>query len=196
MERALIGAGGSAREIKAHMETPNMPCFVSDKYWGENDDNIFPLSQFDPNKYEVLVTVGDPKDKFDIIWKLPENTKYFTYIHPSAQLLGDNISIGKGTFIGANCILTCDIEIGKHALINRGVQIGHDCIIGSYFSIMPGSIISGNCIIYDLVYIGTNSTIKEKISIHSLSTIGLNTGVINNITEPGTYIGTPARKIK
>jgi hypothetical protein len=37
---------------------------------------------------------------------------------------------------------------------------------------------------------------EEKINIHSSSIIGLNTGVIKNITEPGTYIGTPAKKIK
>ena len=202
MKKALIGAGGSAREIRAHIKYDDekwLPCFVDDEYWVENNNNIFPLSQFDPNEYAVLVTLGDPKDKFNIIQKLPKETKYFSYICYSAQLLGysdGNIKIGDGTFIGANCLLTCDIKIGNHVLLNRGAQIGHDCTIGDYSSIMPGGIISGNCTIGDSVYIGTNSSIKEKINIHSSSIIGLNTGVIKNITEPGTYIGTPAKKIK
>jgi serine acetyltransferase len=46
-----------------------------------------------------------------------------------------------------------------------------------------------------MVYIGTNASIKEKISIHSLSTIGLNAGVVKHIEQPGTYVGTPAKKI-
>jgi UDP-3-O-[3-hydroxymyristoyl] glucosamine N-acyltransferase len=80
--------------------------------------------------------------------------------------------------------------------LNRGNQIGHDCKIGDYFSAMPGAIVSGNVRIYDCVYLGTNSSIKEKTSIHSLSTIGMNTAVINNINQPGTYVGTPAKQIK
>jgi UDP-3-O-[3-hydroxymyristoyl] glucosamine N-acyltransferase len=86
--------------------------------------------------------------------------------------------------------------MGKHSLLNRAVHIGHDCIIGDYFSAMPGSIISGNVSIHDCVYLGTNSSIKEKLSIHSFATIGLNSGVIKSIEESGTYVGTPATKIK
>ena len=56
MKKALIGAGGFAREIQAHMNNMFMPCFVGDAYWRPNNENIFPLSEFDPNVYEVLVS--------------------------------------------------------------------------------------------------------------------------------------------
>jgi len=195
MKRALIGAGGHAQEVRAHIGDFTMKCFVDDIYWKPNKDYVFPLSEFDPTEYEVLVAVGNSKDRYDIVNKLPKETKYFTYIHPSAQLLSP-IFIGEGSFIGANCVLTCGIKIGKHAVLNRAVHIGHDCIIGDYFSAMPGSIVSGNVTIYDCVYLGTNSSIKEKLSIHSLTTIGLNSGVVKNIKEPGTYVGLPTKKIK
>jgi sugar O-acyltransferase (sialic acid O-acetyltransferase NeuD family) len=195
MKQALIGAGGHAQEVRAHMGDFTMKCFVDDVYWKPNKDYIFPLSEFDPNEYEVLIAVGDSRTRYDMVNKLPKETKYFTYIHPSAQLLSP-ISIGEGSFIGANCVLTYNIKIGKHAILNRAVHIGHDCIIGDYFSAMPGVIVSGNVTIYDLVYIGTNSSIKEKLSIHSLSTIGLNSGIVKNINEPGTYVGIPSKKIK
>ena len=195
MKQALIGAGGHAQEVRAHIGDFTMECFVDDAYWKPNKDYIFPLSEFNPTEYEVLVAVGNSKDRYDIVNKLPKETKYFTYIHPSAQLLSP-ISIGEGSFVGVNCVLTCNIKIGKHALLNRAVHIGHDCIIGDYFSAMPGSIVSGNVTIYDCVYLGTNSSIKEKLSIHSLSTIGLNSGVVKNINEPGTYVGAPSKKIK
>jgi UDP-3-O-[3-hydroxymyristoyl] glucosamine N-acyltransferase len=80
--------------------------------------------------------------------------------------------------------------------LNLQTTIGHDCKIGDYFTTAPGVKISGNCTIYDCVYIGTNSCVKQNINIHSLSTIGLNTGVVKNINESGTYVGTPAKKIK
>jgi sugar O-acyltransferase (sialic acid O-acetyltransferase NeuD family) len=194
MKKALIGAGGHAREVQFQIGDPTIKCFVDDIYWKPNSDNIYPLSEFNPTVYEVLVAVGNSKDRYDIVNKLPDNTKYFTFIHPSAQILSP-ISIGKGSFIGANCILTCNITIGEHALLNRGNHIGHDTIIGDYFSAMPGAIVSGNCTIYDCVYLGTNSSIKEKITIHSLTTVGMNSCVVKHIKEPGTYVGIPAKKI-
>ena len=196
MEKALIGAGGFAREIKAHMGDNTIKCFIDDAYWVENNENIYPLSQFNPNEYEVLVAIGDPRDRFDMIQRLPKETQYFTHIHPSVQILDPNIEIEEGSIICAGCILTTNIKIGKHAHLNLQTTIGHDCEIGDYFTTAPGAKISGNCKIYDCVYVGTNASIKQKISIHSLSTIGLNAGVVKNIEEPGVYAGTPAKKIK
>ena len=43
------------------------------------------------------------------------------------------------------------------------------------------------------VYLGTNSSIKEKLFINDDVVIGLNSGVVNNITKPGVYVGTPAK---
>lgn len=191
MKKALIGYGGHAREVMAQMRT-QIPCFVDDQYLAEG---TLPLSSFDPTEYKVLVAVGSSKDRYDIVQKLPKETKYFTFIHSTALIAGD-VKIGEGSFIGAYSILTLNIKIGKHTLLNRGNQIGHDTTIGDYFSAMPGAIVSGNVTIYDLVYMGTNSSIKEKISIHSLSTIGSNAAVVKHINEPGTYVGVPAKKIK
>lgn len=196
MKKALIGAGGFAREVKAHMNNTNMVCFVDDQYWKENDENILPLFKFNPEHYEVLVAIGDSKLRYDMVQKLPKNTKYFTFIHPSVQLLGEDIEIGEGSIICASSILTTNIKIGKHAQINLNTTIGHDCIIGDYFTTAPAVNISGNCKIYDMVYIGTNAAIKQGISIHSLATIGMNAGVVSHINDSGIYVGTPAKRIK
>ena len=196
MKKALIGAGGFAREIKTHMKDYTMKCFVDDQFWKENNEYIYPLSEFDPNEYEVLVAIGDSRDRFDMVQKLPKETKYFTYIHPSAQILGYDVQIGKGSIVCAGSILTTNIKIGEHAHLNLHTTIGHDCEIGDYFTTAPGAKISGNCKIYDCVYIGTNASIKQKISIHSLSTVGMNAAVVKNIEEPGVYVGAPAKRIK
>lgn len=196
MKKALIGAGGFAREIKAHIGDYTIKCFVDDQYWAENDEYIFPLSQFDPYQYEVLVAIGDPRSRFDMIQKLPLNTKYFTFIHPSAQILGNDVTIGQGSIICAGCIITTNVKIGEHAQLNLHTTIGHDCEIGKYFTTAPGVKVSGNCKIYDCVYIGTNASIRQKINIHSLTTIGMNAAVVKDIESTGIYAGVPAKKIK
>ena len=192
MKKALIGYGGHAKEVMSQMGV-KLTCFVDDKYvvYGTK-----PLSEFDPNEYVVMVAVANSKDRFDIIQRLPKETKYFTWIHPTTLIMGENVEIGEGSFIGAYSILTTNIKIGKHAILNRGNHIGHDCEIGDYFSAMPGSIVSGNVKIFDCVYMGNNSSIREKLSIHSLSTIGMNSAVVKHIEEPGIYVGCPAKMIK
>lgn len=189
MKKALIGYGGHAREVMAQMGL-KLTCFVDDQYV-RHEDNTVPLSLFNPDEYVVMIAISDPKVRFDISQKLPKETQYFTFIHPSVLLMG-NVEIGEGSFIGANSILTTDIKLGKHSILNRGNHIGHDSIIGDYFSAMPGAIVSGNVTIYDCVYLGTNSSIKEKLTIANGCTIGLNSGVVKDIKYSGTYGGTPA----
>jgi sugar O-acyltransferase (sialic acid O-acetyltransferase NeuD family) len=193
MKLALFGYGGHAREVAAQIDDNNITFFVDDQYANEVAK---PISEFDPTEYMMMVAVADSRDRFDIVQKLPKETKYFTYIHPTALIMSDTIMIGQGTFIGANSIITTNIKIGDHCILNRGNQIGHDTIIGDYFSAMPGAIVSGNVNIFDMVYMGTNSSIKEKLSIHSLVTIGSNAAIVKNIEEPGTYVGVPAKKVK
>lgn len=192
MRRVLIGAGGHANEVLAQMGE-ELPMYVDDEYQTENTK---PISELDFAECEVLIAIGDSQRRKEMVEKLPSNTKYFTFIHPTALILNKNIKIGEGSFIGAYSILTTNILIGKHALLNRMCQIGHDCIIGDYLSMMPSAIISGNCIINDCFYLGTNSSIREKIDICNNVIIGLNSGVVKNINKSGTYAGVPVKKIK
>jgi len=195
MKLALYGYGGHAREVASQMQK-DVTFFVDDNYIDNSMHLIKPISAFNPYEYKMMIAVGDSRTRFDIVQKLPKETTYFTYIHPTALLLSDSITIGEGSFIGAYSVLTTNIKIGKHALLNRSNHIGHDSLIGDYFSAMPGAIVSGNVTIHDCVYMGTNSSIREKLSIHSLSTIGMNSCVVKSINETGVYTGVPTKKIK
>ena len=192
MKKALIGYGGHAREVMAQMGI-KLTCFVDDKYIKHEDPTV-PLSLFNPENYVVMIAIADPKVRFEILQKLPKETQFFTFIHPTALLM-NNIEIGEGSFIGAYSILTTNIKLGKHTILNRGNHIGHDCIVGDYFSAMPGSIVSGNVTISNSVYMGNNSSIKEKISICNNVTIGSNATVVKDIVTSGVYVGVPAKLI-
>lgn len=193
MKKALIGSGGHAREVMSQM-SESLVRFVDDVFCDGGDPMILPLSSFNPEEYEVMLAIGDSIDRAKVLSRLPKNTKFFSFIHPTAIVFSDTISIGDGSFIGAYSILTCDIKIGKHAILNRGNHIGHDCNIGDCFSAMPGAIVSGGVSIGDVVYMGTNSSTIEKVSICSNVIIGAQGCVISDILEEGTYVGVPAKK--
>ena len=195
LKRALIGSGGFADEVKAHMNEFNIVCFVDDEYYTKNENNIKPLSEFNPSEYEVLIAIGNPTDRMKIVSKLPKTTKYFTFIHKSAQILGNDVEIGQGSIVCAGVVITTNVKVGNHAHLNLLTTIGHDSNIGDFFTTAPGTKISGNCIIGNNVYFGTNSSVKQKIRICNDVTIGLNAGVVKNIEESGIYVGVPAKKL-
>ena len=192
MKLALFGYGGHAREAACQIGQ-EVTFFVDDQY---SNDIAKPISEFNPEEYMMIVAVADSKDRADIVAKLPKETKYFTFIHPSVHIMDDNIQVGVGSFIGANSILTTNIKLGNHALLNRGNHIGHDSVAGDFFSMMPNAVVGGNVTLGDNVYLGSCSNIREKINITSDVLIGMNAAVVKDITESGTYVGVPVKKLK
>ena len=193
----LFGGGGHADEVEFQLQCNWELCkvdfwYVDDKYVTEK---LRPISEYNYENTALIVAVGDSKKRFDVVCRLPKNTTYYFFIHPTV-VFSDSVEFGVGGFIGAYSVLTTNIIIGEHCLLNRGVHIGHDCVIGDFFSAMPGAVVSGNVNIGNRVYLGNNSSIREKITICDDVIIGMNSAVVKNITEPGTYAGVPAKKIK
>ena len=56
--------------------------------------------------------------------------------------------------------------------------------------------ISGNIILGSRVLIGTGAQILQGLTICDDTIVGAGAVVTKNITEPGTYVGIPARRIK
>jgi sugar O-acyltransferase (sialic acid O-acetyltransferase NeuD family) len=188
---AIYGFGGHAREVAAQLGE-NVTFFVDDEFYSFGE--ALPISMFNPNEYKIMVAVADSKHRKRMVESLPSGTEFFSFIHPTAIVY--DAKIGKGSFVGAYSILTTNINIGDHAILNRGNQIGHDCWIDDYFSIMPGGIVGGNVNIGKCAYLGSCSNIREKINITDNVIIGMNAGVVKDILEEGTYVGTPAKRIK
>lgn len=196
MKKAIIGSGSFAREIRACI-LDEVVYFVEDQFYSQGYKDCHPLSEFKPDIYEVVVAVADTNVRKRIVESLPKDTQYFTYIHNTAQILDNNIDIGEGSIICANCIITTNVVIGKHCHLNLATTVGHDTIIGNYFTSSPGVHISGNCEISNLVTMGTGSAIKEKTKILCENvTIGMQAAVVKDISEPGVYVGVPCNKMK
>lgn len=194
MIRAVIGNGGHARDVIAWMGY-NPPIFVDDAYYSPEEKNVKPLSSFDPEKYEVVVAVGDSLARSKIVARLPIETRYFNVIHHSA-IIAPRAEIGEGAMICPGAVVAGgNLKIGKHCLLNYSATVGHDCQIGDFFTASPGANISGTCKIGNRVYFGANSSCIEQIYICDDVLIGLQSGVIRSIHSPGKYVGSPVRKL-
>ena len=121
-------------------------------------------------------------------------------------------SIGNGCFIGPFVEIQKDTNIGdrtkvqSHTFICEMVTIGSDCFISHGVMFIndlfkKGKPANGDkslwkeTIVGNNVSIGTNATILP-VEITDNVVIGAGAVVTKDITESGTYVGNPARKIK
>jgi sugar O-acyltransferase (sialic acid O-acetyltransferase NeuD family) len=204
----IIGCGGFARETLCyfielngndHNNLNNLVCFM-EKDENFHTENIMGIdvirqSEFNPDSYDVVIAIANPETRKDIVNSLPKTTTYTNIINPNAHI-SKWVDFGLNTIIAPNVVITCNIKLGSHTQLNWNTTIGHDCTIGDFFTTAPGVHISGNCNIGDCVYFGTNASIREKCTITDNVTIGMGAVVLNNINEPGVYVGNPLRKIK
>jgi sugar O-acyltransferase (sialic acid O-acetyltransferase NeuD family) len=87
-------------------------------------------------------------------------------------------------------------ERGHGNLINAYAGIFHDAVIGDFNEIMPRATILGGAKIGNMCRIGTGAIILPKVSVCDNVVIGAGAVVTKDITEAGTYVGVPAKKIK
>ncbi len=193
---AIIGYGGFAREISCNFKKTDYEYFINNKYIDNtNKDKVKILEELDTNKYKVIICIGEPSIRKKIVDELPLNTDYHTYIDKHAIILDkETVNIGKGSIITAGSILTTNINIGKFNHINLDNTIGHDTNLDDYITTTTGVHISGNVNIGKNVYFGCGSVVRNNVNIGDNIIIGMNAVVTKNITEPGTYIGIPAKK--
>lgn len=120
--------------------------------------------------------------------------------------------IGGNCFIGPFVEIQKDVSIGdrtkvqSHTFICELVTIGDDCFIGHGVMFINDTFSQGgpaggdkslwkSTVIGNNVSVGSNATILP-VNICDFTVIGAGSVVTKDITEPGIYIGNPAKKIK
>jgi sugar O-acyltransferase (sialic acid O-acetyltransferase NeuD family) len=198
----IFGAGGFAKEVYwlAVQNGHDIDAFI-DVHPGGNyrDTPVKDENYFNKEKHVAVVGIGNPAIRHrvtnQIISKHGEHV-FQTLISHKAHVMDPKVSIGYGSVICANCIITCDVELGKFSQLNLATTIGHDTVTGDFFTTAPGVHVSGKVKTGERVYFGTNSCIIEGITICDDVTIGAGACVVKDITGSGIYVGTPAKKLE
>lgn len=147
------------------------------------------------NDYDFFVGIGDNQIRKTITKRLNElNIELPVLIHPSA-IIDETVSIQPGTVVMANVVINADSKIGNGCIINTSSSVDHDCLINDYAHISPGVHIAGTVSVGVCSWIGIGATVKNNVYIGSDCIIGAGSVVTDNLLEPGTYLGVPARRI-
>ncbi len=199
----IFGAGGFGREcaIWAADTLGNKDSIlfaVQQEYKTSEEINGIPVllpQHVDHTNYRMVIAIGNPATRKEIHSEFKGKFEFGEIIHPRA-IAGAKMKdfYGTGTIICPGAILTDNIRLGQHVHINLNATIGHDSVIGDFCTISPGANISGNVTIGSNCFIGTNAAVRENVSICDDVIIGMGAVVLSDISEPGTYLGIPAKK--
>lgn len=120
-------------------------------------------------------------------------------------MIGDNCFIGPFVEIQKAVIVGEGTKVQSHSFICTGVTIGKHCFIGHGVMFINDRFSIGGpagdpslwkpTLIGDHVSIGSNATILP-VSICDNVVIGAGAVVTKDITEAGTYVGNPAKRLR
>lgn len=214
----IFGAGGFAREVawlvdavvKSGRAERKIDAFVTDN----SADNLRALIHEIPviseaeffescksRHVNVYIGVGSPQLKQNLHKKclsFLDSVNFPPLVHPSVlmDLRPGAIKLSEGCLICAGTVLTTDLRIGAFVHINLDCTVGHDADIGNFTTLSPGVHVSGRVVIGEKCFAGTGAAFLENIHVVDNAVIGAGAVVISDITEPGTWVGVPARKLR
>lgn len=197
----IIGAGGHARSVIENAPENTFLGYVAPEpaaiAFGlpyEGDDGYI-IANFNPDEFGIHLAIGfNDGCRLSLRRSIIERYKDFeavTMISPSAIVTPNSVIEG-GCAIMSRAVVNRSV-LGQHCVVNTGAVIEHDCHIGTNVFIGPGAIICGEVTLGDDVFIGAGAVIRNGVSVCASASVGMGAVVTHDITEPGIYVGSPAR---
>lgn len=129
-------------------------------------------------------------DGFGFFWDGEKRVKV-----PQVGTVRVGSSVEIGVLTAVDRATAGETSIGEGTKIDNLVQIAHNVSIGDHTVIAALAGISGSSKIGNRVVMGGSVDLSDHVSVGDDITLGGRTGVTQDLTEPGTYFGLPARPI-
>ncbi|MCC8150395.1 MAG: acetyltransferase [Lachnospiraceae bacterium] len=195
----IIGASGHGKvvaDIAAH-------CGYKDIAFLDDDTLIKSCMKYpvvgvlsDAEKYidaDFFVAIGNPNVREKVQEKLA-GMNIVSLVHPDAVIAPDVI-IGKGTAVMAGVVINPETSIGDGCIINAGATVDHDNKIENFVHVSVGSHLAGTVTVGRSTWIGAGTVVSNNVNICGGCMVGAGAVVVKDISEPGTYVGVPAKLI-
>jgi sugar O-acyltransferase (sialic acid O-acetyltransferase NeuD family) len=197
----IIGAGGHGSVIAdiARLNGYESILFLDDVCTERADGypvvgKISDLTRYTADA-DFFIAIGGNATRRRLTDRLTESrARIATLIHPAA-VIGEHVTVGKGTAIMAGAVVNPGTAIGNGVILNTCASVDHDCHVGDFVHIAVGAHLCGTVTVGDDAFICAGATLINNVSVRKGVTVGAGAVVIRDITEKGTYVGVPARKV-
>lgn len=120
---------------------------------------------------------------------LPVLCSRSAYLAPSAR-------VGEGSLVSHMAVVNTGARIGVNCIINSMALVEHDARIADHVHIATGAVANGGVVIGQRTMVGSHATINHGVTVCSDVLIGSGAVVVRDITQPGTYVGVPATRLR
>ncbi len=144
-------------------------------------------------KANLAIAIGAPKVRIEVASKF-KGFNFPVIKHPTS-ILGARSTVGQGSILCPNAVISCDVKVGEFVIVNFGSTVGHDVILNHYCSIMPGVGISGGVQIGFGAYLGVGSVVLENRQVGSWAVVGAQAMVNRGVLPEVTAVGVPAQPL-
>lgn len=139
------------------------------------------------------VGLGDARRK---LWeKLQGNRMIFPTLISPAAVVNEGVSIAEGAVVFDGAVVNVGACLGRGAIANTNSTIEHDVLLDDWVHVGPGSTLSGGVHVRIGSMIGAGAVVIEGKKVASGCIVGAGACVVCDLTEPGVYVGVPARRI-
>jgi sugar O-acyltransferase (sialic acid O-acetyltransferase NeuD family) len=139
--------------------------------------------------------VGLGRPRQDLWDRLVAHRLHFPRILSIDAIVNDGVSGGEGAVIMDGAVVNCGVTLGRGVIVNTNSTIEHDTVLGDWVHVAPGATVCGEVGIGPYSMIGAGATVIEGKKIAACCVVGAGATVVHDLTEPGVYVGSPARRI-
>ncbi|WP_455388055.1 acetyltransferase [Petrachloros mirabilis] len=114
-------------------------------------------------------------------------------VSPTA-VVNSHVVIGDGTVVMDGVVINPGTRIGECSIINTNATVEHDCLIGACSHVAPGAVLCGGVSVGNQSVIGAKACVLPGVRVGDRCLVGAGSTVTRDLTEPGVYLGSPARR--
>jgi sugar O-acyltransferase (sialic acid O-acetyltransferase NeuD family) len=121
--------------------------------------------------------------------------RYASIVHPAAAVSSSS-SVGPGSVLLANTVLTAAVRVGAHVAVMPHVTLTHDDVIDDFATLASRSALGGGTRISRGAYIGAGALIGQGLVVGELALVGMGAVVTRNVPAREVWVGVPARRMR
>ena len=147
----------------------------------------------------AAIGIGGYKDN-SLRKRIYENLKKIGFqvisaIHPTASI-SRTVLMGEGNVVFSGAVINPYVRLGNNIVVATGSTIDHDSVIKDHSFISAGVTVGAETKIEEEALLALGSKVISGVTICKGALIGAGALITGNISEPGTYFGMPAKRLK
>jgi sugar O-acyltransferase (sialic acid O-acetyltransferase NeuD family) len=148
-----------------------------------------------PGGWLLFPAAGNNALRADQVSAVADQKLLHTLVSPRAYT-GLLATVGRGTLVAHHAHLGPMTVVGIGCIVNTGAIVDHESTVGDFSHISVNATIAGRCRVGRRSFVGAGAIVIDGVSIGDDITIGAGSVVVRSLSDPGVYVGNPARRLR